>query len=80
MSREKVCIWEGMQVEVSHLSQLSRKKSVACLCHSLFGKAVSCVFPHPCSDGKNSETNHSSSHFSSQGKAFEEDIIKFREL
>lgn len=57
MSREKVCIWEGMQVEVSHLSQLSRKKSVACLCQSLFGKAVSCIFPHPGRDRKNSETS-----------------------
>lgn len=52
MSREKVFIWEGMQVEVSHLSQLSRKKSVACLCQFLSGKAVSCIFPYPSCDRK----------------------------
>lgn len=80
MSREEACRCKGMQVEVSHLSQLSRKKSVACLCHALFGKAVSCIYPHPSYDRKNSETNYSSSHFSSHGKAFEGDTIKFREL
>lgn len=53
-------------MEVSHLSQLSRKKFVAFSSQSLFGKAVSRFLPHPSHDRKTSETNHSSSHFSSQ--------------
>lgn len=66
MSRENISICEGVCVKVSHLSHLSRKKFVSCLCQSKFGKAVSCIFSHSICDRKNSETNHSSPHFSSQ--------------
>lgn len=66
MRRENVSICEGARVKVSHLSHLSRKKFVSCLCQPVFGKAVSCILPDSICDRKNSETNHSSSHFSSQ--------------
>lgn len=66
MRRENVSICEGARVKVSHLSHLPRKKFVSCLCQSIFGKAVSCILPNSICDRKNSETNHSSSHFSSQ--------------
>lgn len=45
MSRENISICEGVRVKVSHLSHLSRKKFVSCLCQSIFEKAVSCISP-----------------------------------